>query len=63
MKDFPVNQMKDSASSGFLINYFIPGQVSRDASEKLGVHHYDFYIFFLIESGEASMMIDLHELV
>lgn len=64
MKDIAVNQMKTSTSSGFIINYFIPGQVPQDdESEKLGAHRDDFYMFFLIESGEAAMMVDLQELL
>jgi AraC-like DNA-binding protein len=61
MKDFPVNEIKNSSSSGFIINYFMPHQATPDDSDKLGEHRDDFYMFFLIEKGEASIMIDFHE--
>jgi AraC family transcriptional activator of pobA len=62
MKDIPVHQLKDRIGSGLEIKYFLPGDVNKHAVEKLGAHRDDHYIFFMIETGAASLMIDFHEL-
>jgi len=63
MKAFTLNQIKEITSSGFIINYFMPDKPTPDRSETLGTHRDDFYMFFLVESGQASMMIDFTEVV
>ena len=62
MKDIPVHQLKDRIDSGLEIKHFIPGDITRHEADTLGAHRDDHYIFFLIESGVASLMIDFHEL-
>lgn len=63
MKDFALNQIKETTNSGFIINHFTPNQQVPDKSQELGTHRDDFYMFFLIEGGQASMMIDFNEVV
>jgi AraC family transcriptional activator of pobA len=63
MKNVTLNQLKKSSGSGFLINHFTPHQPPPDDSDKLGAHRDDFYMFFLLESGRASMMIDFNEVL
>ena len=62
MKDIPVHQLKDRINSGLEIRHFLPGDVTKDQAETLGAHRDDHYIFFMIENGAASLMIDFHEL-
>ncbi|WP_345212793.1 helix-turn-helix transcriptional regulator [Mucilaginibacter gynuensis] len=61
MKDIPLHQLKDRATSGMELFHFVPGD-SHYKSETLGAHRDDHYIFFLVESGDASLMIDFHEI-
>jgi AraC-like DNA-binding protein len=61
MKDIPVHQLKERVTSGLEIRRFIAGDMPY-ASETLGAHRDDHYIFFVIEKGTASLMIDFHEL-
>lgn len=63
MKDFALNLMKETTNSGFIINHFTQNQQVPDKSEELGTHRDDFYMFFLIEGGQASMMIDFKEVI
>lgn len=60
MKDIPIHQLQSRSSSGMEIKYFIPGEVPADI-EKLGAHRDDHYIFFLLEHGVGSLMIDFQE--
>ena len=61
MKDIPVHQLKERASSGLEIRRFVAGEVPKK-DDPLGAHRDDHYIFFVIEEGTASLMIDFHEL-
>jgi AraC family transcriptional regulator, transcriptional activator of pobA len=62
MKDIPVHQLKDRIGSGLEVKHFVPGDIRSEEVAKLGAHRDDHYIFFLVESGVASLMIDFHEL-
>ena len=62
MKDIPVYQLKERASSGLEIRRFLPGDEMPKDEETLGAHRDDHYIFFVIEEGTASLMIDFQEL-
>jgi AraC family transcriptional activator of pobA len=61
MKDIPVHQLKERVSSGLEIKRFLPGDIHEEM-EALGAHRDDHYIFFVIEEGTASLMIDFHQL-
>jgi AraC family transcriptional activator of pobA len=61
MKDIPVYQLKERASSGLEIRRFVAGNIPKE-EETLGAHRDDHYIFFVIEEGTASLMIDFHQL-
>jgi len=63
MKDIPVHLLKDRISTGLEIRHFSPNEIVPAAIEKLGAHRDDHYIFFLMEKGIASLVIDFHELV
>jgi len=63
MKGIPVHQLKDRIGSGLEVRYFAPGDVMSDEAAKLGAHRDDHYIFFLLESGVSSLMIDFHEVL
>lgn len=60
-KDIPVHQLKERVSTGLEIKRFVANEVPYE-KEVLGAHRDDHYIFFVIESGTASLMIDFHEL-
>jgi AraC family transcriptional activator of pobA len=62
MKNIPVHQLRDRASSGLEIKRFLPGDVPDKSIEKLGAHRDDHYLFFVLEKGSAKMMIDFNEL-
>lgn len=61
MKDIPVHQLKERVNTGLEIRRFVAGEVPKKY-ENLGAHRDDHYIFFVIEDGAASLMIDFHEL-
>jgi AraC family transcriptional regulator, transcriptional activator of pobA len=61
MKDIPLHQLQDRTSSGLHIKRFKIGDPYSD-DVPLGAHRDDHYIFFFIEKGTASLMIDFHEL-
>lgn len=61
MKDIPVHQLKERASTGLEIKRFIAGDIPK-TDETLAAHRDDHYIFFVVEHGTASLMIDFHEI-
>ncbi|MBB6127952.1 helix-turn-helix domain-containing protein [Mucilaginibacter lappiensis] len=62
MRDIPVHQLRERASTGLEIRRFVAGDIPDDDADTLGAHRDDHYIFFVIEEGTASLMIDFHEL-
>jgi len=61
MKDIPVHQLHTRANSGVEIKHFKLGDIPKDI-ETLGAHRDDHYLFFLLEHGTASLMIDFQEM-
>ncbi|WP_184545299.1 helix-turn-helix domain-containing protein [Mucilaginibacter sp. FT3.2] len=61
MKDIPVHLLKDRATSGLEIDRFLEGDKPKE-DEPRGAHRDDHYIFFVIEGGSASLMIDFNEI-
>lgn len=57
MNDIPWHQLYDRADAGVEIDHFQPGD-HYEEEETLGAHRDDHYIFFLVESGHAELMID-----
>jgi AraC-like DNA-binding protein len=62
MKDIPLHQLRDRTSSGLHIKHFKIGQPYNDDIISQGAHRDDHYIFFVLQKGTASLMIDFHEL-
>jgi len=62
MKDIPVHRLQDRENSGLEIKRFIRGETPDKNIETLGAHRDDHYLFFVLEEGSASFMIDFHEL-
>lgn len=60
-KDIPVHQLKDRTNAGFQIDYFNMGDEKSDEAHTFGAHRDDHYMFFLLEQGTASLMIDFSE--
>ncbi len=61
MKDIPIHLLKERAASGLQIERFLEGELPK-AHEPMGAHRDDHYIFFVMEGGVASLMIDFHEI-
>jgi len=62
MKDIPVHQLQDRVGTGLEMRHFVPHEVPNDMAVHMGAHRDDHYIFFLMISGNSSLMIDFHEL-
>ncbi|SEO76010.1 AraC-type DNA-binding protein [Mucilaginibacter gossypiicola] len=60
MKDIPVHQLIERTNTGFEIRHFESGE-ENSKKGPMGAHRDDHYLFFLIESGSASLMIDFNE--
>lgn len=61
MKNIPVHQLKERASTGLEIRRFMAGDTP-ETDETLSAHRDDHYLFFVVESGMASLMIDFHKI-
>ena len=60
MKDIPLHQLKERASTGLEMWQYQTGDMEDD-DMPLAAHRDDHYIFFLITDGKASLMIDFTE--
>ncbi|TSJ43711.1 helix-turn-helix domain-containing protein [Mucilaginibacter corticis] len=56
-----MHQLKHRADNGLEMRYFSLGDEPKEI-EPIGAHRDDHYLFFLLDSGSASLMIDFHEL-
>ncbi len=57
----PIHQLLDRSDTGLEIHYFRPGDYA-DKKETMGAHRDDHYIFFLVESGAADLMVDFQRM-
>jgi AraC family transcriptional regulator, transcriptional activator of pobA len=62
MKNIPLHQLKERSSVGWEIRHFRMNDGPREAKDLLGAHRDDHYLFFFIESGTASIMIDFKKI-
>lgn len=62
MKNIPVHLLHDRTNLGLQVQHFKKGDPPADDAETLGAHRDDHYIFFLLEKGSASLMIDFNEI-
>jgi len=62
MRNIPLHQLQDRTSSGLLIQRFTLSEPNKDDVSLMGAHRDDHYIFFFLEKGAGSLMIDFHEL-
>jgi AraC family transcriptional activator of pobA len=60
MNHIPIHILQDRTTQGLQIKYFHKDQVKEETSI-LGAHRDDHYIFFVLEEGMGSMMIDFNE--
>lgn len=58
MKTIPLHLLKDKTNLGLHLKYFEKGEVFIDDEVTSVAHRDDHYIFFLLESGSGSVMID-----
>ena len=61
MSDIPVHQLKERSSIGLEVWRYHASDL-REKDDVLDAHRDDHYIFFLVEEGNASLMIDFNEM-
>jgi AraC-like DNA-binding protein/mannose-6-phosphate isomerase-like protein (cupin superfamily) len=61
MKKIPLDQLQAKTNLGLQIKTFLPGETFDQKAKDLGAHRDDHYIFFLLEKGSGSLMIDLQK--
>jgi AraC family transcriptional regulator, transcriptional activator of pobA len=61
MNDIPVHQLQDRVSTGFEIWHYHQYDMPKSA-EHMGAHRDDHYLFFMVEEGHASLMVDFNEI-
>ena len=61
MPAIPMHQLLDRSKIGLQINYFQAGD-HKDEADTMAAHRDDHYIFFLVESGTAGLMIDFQRI-
>jgi AraC family transcriptional activator of pobA len=61
MNHIPVHSLQDRTKHGLQIKYFNKDEPQQDDVVTLGAHRDDHYIFFLLEDGLGSLMIDFSE--
>jgi len=59
MKNIPLDQLQAKTNLGVQIKTFLPGETFDQKAKDLGAHRDDHYIFFLLQKGSGSLMIDL----
>lgn len=62
MKHIPLHQILKGSISGLLIGHFQAGDAQHDDVAALGAHRDDHYIFFVLEKGSGSIIVDFHEI-
>ena len=58
MTNIPLHLLTDSTDLGLFLKYFKKGDIIVDDETILSAHRDDHYMFFLLESGSGSVMID-----
>ncbi len=61
MNSIPVHLLQDRTTLGMQLKRFEMGDLPEEDEALLGAHRDDHYIFFLLEQGSGSLMIDFHE--
>ena len=63
MKDIPVHQLKKRGNVGLEIWRYYAGDIRPNSDEKgvMKAHRDDHYIFFVVDAGDAALMIDFDE--
>ncbi|KQM71458.1 hypothetical protein ASE74_23465 [Pedobacter sp. Leaf216] len=61
MNYIPVHSLQDRTAHGLQIKHFNKDELPNDDAITLGAHRDDHYIFFLLEEGIGSLMIDFNE--
>ncbi len=60
MKHIPIHKLQDNTDIGFEMRYVDDSEL-KSWGDRVGIHRDDYYIFFLVESGSGSVMIDFTE--
>ncbi len=62
MKHIPIHKLNDRASIGLEIRHTSSDKLKK-AGHILGAHRDDHYLFFMMESGTITMMIDFNQII
>jgi AraC family transcriptional activator of pobA len=62
MNSIPVHLLQDRTTLGIQLKRFEMGDLPEEDEALLGAHRDDHYIFFLLEQGSGSLMIDFNEI-
>ena len=57
-KDIPLHQLKERVSTGLQIFRYTAGDLKDSDTDSFSAHRDDHYMFFVLEDGQASLMID-----
>ncbi|TWR25713.1 AraC family transcriptional regulator [Mucilaginibacter pallidiroseus] len=60
MKNIPIHQLKDRTDMGMELWRYNLGDMPAD-DEVMGIHRDDHYIFFVVDGGDASLLIDFEK--
>jgi AraC family transcriptional activator of pobA len=62
MKQIPIHLLKERTDTGMQIKRFKGDLTVSEEQRLVGAHRDDHYIFFVLEKGSASIMIDFHDI-
>jgi len=62
VKDIPVHQLQQRSGEGIVIKYFTANDGNHEEVKALGAHRDDHYMFFMMEKGSVSLMVDFQEI-
>lgn len=62
MKNIPLHLLQDRTQLGLQLQYFKKGVLPTEETDLLSAHRDDHYMFFILEKGSGSLMIDFNEI-
>jgi AraC family transcriptional activator of pobA len=62
MKQIPIHLLKDQTDVGLQLKQFRKGVYQHGNEKVFGAHRDDHYIFFILQKGEGSILIDFNEM-
>ena len=62
MKHIPLHKIRERVDTGLEIRYYSNGDKIRRDGDILGIHRDDHYIFFVVETGDADILVDFNNI-